>query len=149
MMLCGESFSVDLRVCHPSLPLAEICDLMGRRPDVGWSVEDPRRTPRGRVLGGVRESSYWCLSLQVATTEFLSQVLRRTVLDLGRIHFGIKELVSSKGRVEVYVGVDGDRSAGDTIPSEVLVALGTLGVDLSFEVFPVRQRRGLSPRAER
>ena len=51
-LMADESFTVSLRMWHPSLSAEEIVGVFGFSPEVSQSVGDPRVTPLGHSLGG-------------------------------------------------------------------------------------------------
>jgi len=53
------SYSISLRVTHPSIDPDAITQELGIEPSRKWKVGEKRTTPTGTLLEGNRKESYW------------------------------------------------------------------------------------------
>jgi hypothetical protein len=138
MMLSIPPHSVSFRLFHPSIRPEEISSKFKLDPYVCWGTEDVRKTPKGLVLPGHRDSTYWCspnLNRCANVLDTIESILSRfeVVSDwLGEFH-------ASGGRSEIYLWLVGTVNQGETFPATLLSRFGALGVELSMEVLTVEQ----------
>lgn len=53
------SYIVDLEIRHPALDPDLVSRILGLEPGIAWRAGEPRRTPKGTPLEGVRSEGYW------------------------------------------------------------------------------------------
>src|SRR4029077_13706570 len=53
------AYSVGLRVHHPSIDPRAISRKLKMRPRISWSVGEPRVSPAGTPMPGIRNDTYW------------------------------------------------------------------------------------------
>jgi hypothetical protein len=63
------TYIISLRAKHPTSDLSFLTSLLCREPSACWLAGEERKTPKGTLLGGVRESSYWAAQLKDEETE--------------------------------------------------------------------------------
>lgn len=74
---------VSLRIWHRDVDPRKISEQLGVVPEVLWRRGDLRMTPKGPVLQGEREQSYWCYTatsngdLVDVLNELVDMVLKR------------------------------------------------------------------------
>ncbi len=135
------SYSISLRLCHPSIDPAEITRALALKPNRAWKAGEPRQTPKGTPLEGVYRESYWYTDLLPDGEHSSEGTWIEEYLD----HFA-KQLASSRdfflrvrsegGRVELFIGLYGDRNFGFELPPSLLGAIADMGLSLSFDVYP-------------
>lgn len=125
----SEYYEVRVLVRHPSLPADALSALLGEEPDDSANAGD-----RGQTY------SFWSrTSATRGERRFFSEV--RDVVDwLGGKGNAVQEIRRTGGGVEVIVQLPGDTNLGDSVPPDVLVRAGTLGISLGVEVFPHMRR---------
>ena len=131
------SFQFSLKLVHPTTSLDAITAALGHKPDGGYCVGDPRATPAGVELGGIRRETLWHFAYRITATryffsecvDFCEEFLMpyRTFLDTFR---------STGGEIMVIVNLPGTRNLGDDLAPDQLRRLADLGVSLGVEVFP-------------
>ena len=109
---------------------------MNMVPQISWKAGDPRTTPGGKVLGGVRDSSYWSSgTLESSSSGGIREAIRSFLpFLLDRKEF-LGEFSASGGSSELFVGWFVDSSAGETFDSELMQSLGDLGVDIALDAY--------------
>jgi len=102
-------FCVSLKISHPNIKAQEITKRLDLEPTCSHDVGDIRVTPKGRVLKGVYEDTYWSLDLcdnkkidagDVLFEEFIEQQNKK--LAVNRAFF--EEIRTCGGVVEYFVG---------------------------------------------
>jgi hypothetical protein len=134
------TFIISLRASHPTADLELVTNLLGRQPNVSWVAGDERKTPKGTLLGGVRENSYWVTRLTEEETGSESYQLEDLLEKyLSEVSVHAKELgdfVQSGGRLEFFVSVYGDRNFGLIFSPGLLSRLGAAHIELQLDVYP-------------
>ena len=115
---------------------AQISDGLNLEPRVSRDVGSRRATPRGEILPGVNEMTFWC-----------SQEVRGNGLDLAKgiashlrdveAHSGfLTEFSESGGKIEYFVGwFSGDQNTGEVFDWDLLRRLSELRISLAFDVY--------------
>jgi hypothetical protein len=140
-MAATYSFTVSLRIWHPSLDPASISRTIKLKPHVSWANGELRKTPKGRSLEGRRKGSYWCVQLlkkRYASTTRLSLpgYLRSVVARLKPHQRYFSRIRSNKGNVELFVGVFANNfNFGFEIPPDLMLSLSKSGISLSFDIY--------------
>lgn len=131
-------YSVSFQIRHP---VATALDLAAGLPwtmTTGWTAGEPRVTPSGRPLGGVREESY--CSFRIARRDdgklarSISEIM--DVLDAHRSH--LEEITRTGGRLNIYVFWYPGGDTGETFSADLLGRLASLNVDLGINVYDER-----------
>lgn len=128
--------TVSLRITSPAITADEIASLVGLDPSRHWNVGEARTTPKGQVLEGARKTSYATFRLVDKQRAWLSEVISTYERELADRAAVLEEIRNAGGTTELFVGWFLERSGGDTLPSALLRALGSLGLDLSLDVYP-------------
>lgn len=108
----------------------------------GWTAGEPRVTPTGRPLGGVRKESY--CSFRVARRDdgelarSISEIM--DVLEAQRSH--LEEITRTGGRLNVYALWYPCGDTGETFSADLLGRLASLNVDLGINVYDDRRSEG-------
>ncbi len=137
------SYTVSLRVWHPNLDPAEITSALALSPSRTWKAGERRTSPKGQLLEGIWDRSYWCSSVLLgpahAVDEPLERALARLTLRLNDARAFLLRVRAEGGVAEYYVGVHAPESFGYTFGPELLNGCAELGLALSVEVYPVPQ----------
>jgi hypothetical protein len=126
---------LSLHIKHPTRDLATICRTLGLRPKIIWKQGEERRTPKGRRLARVRESSYCSVDLGAASKVDLSKKIESAVRSLQNNRAVLRRLTSTGGRISFYVGWFCDYDTGETLSSEILRQMTDMGIALDLNIY--------------
>ncbi len=133
------SYSIRLRVTHPTMDLDAVTDALGRSPEVIWKLGEPRRTPKGTPLPGIYKTGFWTARLLdgASTRQDLGSALE-TALDLVAAGSSLfSEIAATGGSAEFFIGWFFDEgSSGDVLDHRLLAKLARMSINLSFDVYP-------------
>lgn len=122
-MLDGYYFSIRVLVRHPAKRVADLTRGLGEEPDYSGEPID------GKV-------AFWSrVSETSGERGFFSEVTDVISWLEGKNAF-IREVLDSKGSIEVIVQLPGDRNIGDSWNAGAMSRAAALGVSLGVEVFP-------------
>ena len=94
-----------------------------------------RHTAKGSVLNGKFTANY-CVFRFGESHEELATFLKGVTRRLSAHVTLFREIKTAGGRVELFVGWYSDRnSGGEVFDSELLEAMGSLGIDLSLDIY--------------
>jgi uncharacterized protein DUF4279 len=131
-----ERYTIDLLIKHPNISPDVITGELGLTPHYFWRLGEPRRTPTGTELGGIRAETMWRYVTRRKGRRNFFAGLREFVGRLrGRRDF-IAQLTAGGGRVTLIVNLPGDVNMGDVLEPETLRLMSELGIKLGVEVFP-------------
>jgi hypothetical protein len=98
-------YRMSIRIWHPEIDPVEVTRTLGIAPRHAWRVGEPRVTPTGRSLGGVRDKSYWCAEVSPAharDSDPEGDVVR--FLDMLEPHARLlQDIVTSGGTIEFFL----------------------------------------------
>lgn len=133
--MAEETFTVSLRVVHPTEVHQVIAQSLGLEPEFAYTAGEPRATPKGHVLEGVNKITYCCFTLLSKQpgdfTEGINQVLHLLTPHRGYL----RKLTSEGGRAELFVGVFVEETTGFTLGVKEMSALVDLSLELSVEFY--------------
>lgn len=135
------TFSISLRAWHPSIDPEIITRAFGMVPARTWRVGDARSTPKGTPLEGHYKETYWYTNLVTneegnSTICKLEDKLAILGRDLSRYSKFISELRAGGGHAELFIGLYGNRNFGFELPPQTIGALASIGLSLSFDIYP-------------
>jgi hypothetical protein len=128
--------SVSLRITSSALSAEQIVSSVGMTAAKAWSKGESRKTPKGQPLEGLREYSYATFPLFQKQRLLLSDVLKQCETQLADRATILKTIRDSGGTTELFVGWFLEQSGGDTLSSNLMMALADLGLALSLDVYP-------------
>jgi len=131
-----ERYTLDLLIDHPDMSPDTITRRLGLAPQYSWARGEPRRTPAGTRLGGVRKETMWRHVIRKKGRRNFFGGLREFVTRLRRKRDFLAQLTSGGGRVTLIVNLPGDVNMGDVLEPQTLRLLSELGMELGVEVFP-------------
>jgi hypothetical protein len=135
------SYSIDLRIWHPSIKPGEITSALGIQPNAFCEAGQPRKTPKGTPLEGVYRESYWNADPfnrgEYSSTDDLAEDALAEVLQLIEPHKAFIHRLRHEGaRVLVQVSSFSGRNYALELPPELLGRFAALGVGLAHDVYP-------------
>jgi hypothetical protein len=140
-------YSLSLRIHHPLLDPREISRALRMRPKIAWRVGEPRLTPRGEPLPGVRSETYWSKALTPrwvkvphgtqaeAKVIALMKRLRGQTTFLGRLR-------RTGGRIEIWLSSYSTHNYSFVLPAALIASISKLGCVFIVDVYPYKQRSG-------
>jgi hypothetical protein len=131
--------TISLRIRHPRMAQEQISKALALPPKFAWTVGEPRKTPKGHPLDGVRAESYWSCPLsetKASEVQSLEQALGSTLRSLEPHAEFLGEVAQSGGSAELFIGLFGDRNLGLELPPATLASCGRLGLALSLDIYP-------------
>ncbi|HVI53487.1 MAG TPA: DUF4279 domain-containing protein [Luteibacter sp.] len=129
------TISVSLRIFSQDLTAADIVASLNLTPTRQWTKGEIRTAPSGRVLDGVWENTYVTFRLMDGQRIGLADALSSCVRQLDHLASVLDKLRQRGAKTELFVGWFLDKDGGDALPSDLLVALSNLGLDLSLDVY--------------
>ncbi|WP_417319525.1 hypothetical protein [Emcibacter sp.] len=139
------SFSVSLRLTHPTRPLTEFSDLLDLKPARFWTAGEPKLTPKGTPLPIKAEESFWEASLTGAQSKggkisskktTLEDWLGQAVADFAPHQEKFAGIAATGGRAELLIRWFGDYTMGASLEPDLLRALSDLSLTLRLDAFP-------------
>ncbi|MDB6162163.1 MAG: hypothetical protein JWO04_5869 [Gammaproteobacteria bacterium] len=131
------SYSVSLRVRHPTLDLSVLTDKLRLEPAHSWTAGEPRRSQTGAPLGGNHRDSYWSAPLPAQMDGPNSMPLElffsQQVLQLGRHRDFLSKLQSGGGEVSLLVEIAPVANASLTFSSATARKLADLNIEVEFQ----------------
>ena len=135
--MAAYRYRFSLRLRHPTRDLASDAVGLGLTPTRVWRAGEPRTTPKGTVLDGLRYASYWTAPL----TEGVSREIRLAkaidgALDRLSPHRDLLlDIAADGGKAELFIGwFIHDGNSGDDFGWRLLARLADLRLDLGFDV---------------
>ncbi|HEV7443787.1 MAG TPA: hypothetical protein VGO18_14430 [Steroidobacteraceae bacterium] len=131
------SYSVSLRVRHPTLDLSVLTDKLRLEPAHSWTAGEPRRSQTGAPLGGNHRDSYWSAPLPAQMDGPNSMPLElffsQQVLQLSRHRDFLNKLQSGGGEVSLLVEIAPVANASLTFSSATARKLADLCIEVEFQ----------------
>lgn len=128
-------FQASFRVHHPDIDPAEITEALALSPHTSWETGDPRRSPNGAALDGLRRSSYWSYSIPVTGEIELPDLLDHFTAELEKHRPFLDRVNETGGRLEYFVGWFSEASSGEVFSSALMKRMSGLGIDLALDVY--------------
>src|SRR5262245_48618546 len=133
------SHILDLRIWHPKLDPDTVTSTLGIQPQVAWRNGEPRKTPKGTVLQGIRSGGYWSANpfsygWQSSTDMQLEDALEELVSFLEPHKEFLVEL-SREGIVRIWASTQGNRNFALELSPRMLNRLSALGATLVHDVY--------------
>jgi hypothetical protein len=133
--MAAYRIDISLRVEHPSQDLAGLVKRIGIAPSRSWTKGEPRRAPKGKLLGGTRAESYFSIPLKIRRSSSLADALSKSLQVVGRVKRQLRAIVASGGQASLAVGWFCTGDAGSRLPSDLLAELTRSGVDLDLYLY--------------
>jgi hypothetical protein len=138
------SYSIDIRIWHPSIKPEEISRVLGIQPSASFEAGQPRKTPKGTPLEGVYRESYWNADPfdrgEYSSTDDLAEDALTEVLQVIEPHkVFIQKLRGEGARILVQISSFSGRNYAFELSPELLGRFAALGVGLAHDVYPYGQ----------
>ncbi|HEX6903867.1 MAG TPA: DUF4279 domain-containing protein [Thermoanaerobaculia bacterium] len=130
------TFSLSFRVMGTDLDPDLVSQILGMEPSQSHKKGDPNIGKSGRRYSDFSEG-LWALSLQSKEANNLEERLSTIVELLRDREKELKSLRELGYRMDIFVGVFGESTGnlGFSIDSNLLSALGKLGLTLDFDIY--------------
>jgi hypothetical protein len=126
---------LSLRIKHPTRDLMIVCDKLGLKPAVLWKAGDPRRTPKGNMLGGRRTESFCSIDIPASRRRSLVDQMRAALIMLKPHRRILRTLSSTGGRISFFVGLFCDEHTGESFDCQLLGEMTELRIALDLNVY--------------
>lgn len=128
-------YELSLRIWHPSLPPEEFSEALSLVPDTGWAAGSPSKRFDGSI--STRPVSYWSARLTQEEPLPLGVALHRACRMLQPYAGFVRQIVSTGGRLEFFVGWFSGRNSGEVFSHSLLSDIAELHIDLALDVYGV------------
>ena len=128
-------YHVSLRVTHPTLDPAEIAGQVGFDAKAKWAAGEPRKTPKGRPLRGIREQSYCALAIGSGDDGALAECLDTAVARLKHAGEFLRQIRATGGSLMFYVSWVSSGDTGEVFGTALLRDMADLGIELGINVY--------------
>ena len=142
-MAAPYSYSVSLRIFHPSMDPGALTESLRLKPSNAWKAGELRRTPTGERLKGINRGSFWTARLvqkRYATTprRSLEAALASEVKRLQKHRNLLRRIQKTGGRTELFVGIFGQNgfNFGGELNTDLMGSLTKLGLSLGLDIYP-------------
>jgi len=137
-------YAVSLQVSHPTKDLEAVTKELGLLPQTCWRSGEPKKTPQGELLAGVRAESYWSYRFEhpdgISLSDFLESVANKL-----KVHEQFLQSLSlAGGSLRLFIGWFSGSNSGDQFTWELLNKLAGLRIGLSFDVYGEPQEAPMS-----
>ncbi|HEY0504396.1 MAG TPA: hypothetical protein VGD42_13000 [Lysobacter sp.] len=133
-------YRVSLRAVHPRDDLRPLFDQLGLVPERAWRAGEPRSTPKGTLLGGVRPESYAYTNLTSGSRnwsdEDLQDYLRSVQQRLAMHREALHTFFVRGGRCGLTIGLFGESNFGFELDPSLGAGLADLKLTLGFDIYP-------------
>jgi hypothetical protein len=100
-----------------------------------WTKGDPRRTPKGDLLAGTRDTSYCSISLEVGDTLDLAEAMASSLSLIEMAGEELKGIVQTGGTASIAIGWFCSGDAGASVPAHLVAKLAQLDLTLDFYLY--------------
>jgi hypothetical protein len=128
-------YSVSFRIRHPSIDTHEISTQLALKPHRSWTAGELRTSPKGKLLGGKREETYWSHTLTHGPETSLANCLERFSETLDSHAEFLKGIRASGGTIEYFIGWFSGHNGGEILTHRLLSKLSILQIDLAFDIY--------------
>lgn len=139
-----HTYRVELRLRHAQADLSELGAHLEIDPSHSrcWRAGDPRVTPKGTVLPGVRRESSWATDLTPGASprssedERLEDLLESQLDRLAEYAGALRALRDDGGRAEFFIGLFCDANTGLILTPSLMAKAAALGIEFGFDIYP-------------
>jgi hypothetical protein len=133
------SHVLNLRIWHPMLDPDLVSRTLGLEPHISWRAGDPRQTPKGTPLEGLRTEGYWSsdpfsYGWRDSTEAQIEDALAELVSFL-EPHREFLRGISQGGMIRVWVSSHSNRNFALELPPSLLTGLASLGATFVHDVY--------------
>ena len=140
------SYSIALRIWHPSIDPAVISGKLGLTPSHIATAGQPRHTPKGNPLSGTHAESYWHSDPfdrgEYSSTDELAEDALADVLEVLKPKKQFLLLLREQGaRLHLQVSSFSGRNYALELSPQFLAGCAELGLSLVHDVYPNAQNQ--------
>jgi hypothetical protein len=129
-------FKISLRFRHPESDLSACSQEFGLEPSRQWLAGEERTSPRGNLLEGLWEESYWTYPLEIKPEEDIESSLVWIAQWLGGHEKFLAEHRRSGGAVALLIGIFLEGLNSGFLLEPLLIArYASLGIALEFDLY--------------
>ena len=137
------SHELDLRIWHKDLDPDLVSRTLGLEPMIFWRAGEPRRTPKGTSLKGIRSQGYWAgnpfsYGWRASADAQIEDSLEELVEFL-EPHREFLRGIAEGGQVRLWVSSQGARNYALELSPNLLARIAGLGATLVHDVYSVAQ----------
>jgi hypothetical protein len=138
------SYKLDFRIWHPSIDPQIVTETLGLEPTHFCMAGQPRKTPKGRLLGGIHAESYWSADPfkrgEYMSSDDAAEDAISAVLELLRPHKHFLLLLQGQGgRLVLQISSFSARNYAIVLPPDLLMEMAALGISWAHDVHPYAQ----------
>ncbi|HWW79733.1 MAG TPA: DUF4279 domain-containing protein [Steroidobacteraceae bacterium] len=131
------SYSMSLRVRHPSLDPVLLTETLHLEPLHSWRAGEPRRSATGAAMGGEHRESYWSAPLPgqaVGSASFpLERFLAQQLVQLNRHREFLSRLQSENAQISLLIEFTPVENTVLTLSPNVSRKLADLNIEVEFQ----------------
>ena len=131
------SYSVSLRVRHPTLDPAQLTQTLHLEPLHSWRSGEPRRSATGAALGGEHRETYWAAPLlgqAVGAAAFpLEMFLGQQLVQLNRHREFLSRLQDEGAQLSLLIEMSPVENTVLTLSTSVSRKLADLNLEVEFQ----------------
>lgn len=131
-------YHVSFRLTHPTLDADAIAAQLCMTPKFCWTAGEPRKTPKGTPLDGVREESYCTFDIGSGDDGELARCLSTALLKLTPAAEFLRHVRDAGGSPMFYVFWYPNGDTGEVFGTELLRNMAEMGIELGINVFDDR-----------
>ena len=131
-------YSVSLRLIHPTIGPLEMAEELDRQPKYSWALGEPRRTPKGTVLPGVRKQNYCSFDLVSGSDGELAKSLLSEIDLLKKHREFLHTVYDLGGSAMLYVFWYPNGDTGEVFSVPLLRDLADLRIEIGLNVYDDR-----------
>lgn len=133
------SYEVSLSISHATMEPDSITKALNLEPEDSHRAGDLRRTPKGTLLDGHYEESFWQHSYQVPDNSDFESTLCHIADSLAARLNLFRAITGSGGRAVLSIGLFSDGNIGATITHDLMRSLSELTIDLELDIYAYRE----------
>lgn len=131
----SNEFEISLRIIHPNMDPDRISTELGLKPDITHHAGQQRPTPKGTLLEGVHNQSYWSRRLVPNLVGRISDLIASSNGQLRQKENFLAELHKSGGKIEYFIGLYPSPHFGETFDWSLLEQCAQLKINLAFDIY--------------
>jgi hypothetical protein len=131
-------YHVSFRVTHPTLDAGAIAAQLRMTPKFCWTSGEPRKTPRGTPLQGVREESYCTFDIGSGDDGEIARCLSTALEGLRAEAEFLRHLRDAGGSLMFYVYWYPNGDTGELFATDLLRDMAEMGIELGINVYDDR-----------
>lgn len=128
-------FDLSFRIFHPSMDVGGIITKLNMKPAFSKNIGEQRKTPKGKLLSGIYDSSYVSFKLDEPNITVLSECIAYWNKYLLKYKEFLKEIYSSGGKLEYFIGWYSEGNSGEVFEIDLMKELVDLGINIALDIY--------------